>query len=340
MRTEFINFNEARHVNLTAYIQDVEGEFRNINRRPAILILPGGGYRFCSDREADPVAMPYLKAGYQVFILRYSVSADAEWPNPLNDYEQAMETIIEKSEEWHVYTDKIAIVGFSAGGHLAGAAATLSKHRPAAAILGYPGVMYELISMCLTSAPDIPGAVDYKTCPCFIFTTRDDATVPVRNTITMLNALDRYGIAFESHIYAFGPHGYSTGDASILAPGTDICDRAAQWVPDSIAWLSDMLGTFGAGRMTEPRCPGRINDDGGEYLSADCTLGYLMEQESAKAILAPIIKNIEDRQAQNNQTELFNFAKKMKLRDALAQNNMTTEMIDAIDARLKKLGKY
>ena len=70
MKTEIITLSKERNVTLTAYIQNVKGEFRNISKRPAILILPGGGYQYCSDREADPVAMPYLKAGYQVFCQR------------------------------------------------------------------------------------------------------------------------------------------------------------------------------------------------------------------------------------------------------------------------------
>ena len=127
MKTEIITLSEERNVTLTAYTQNVKGEFRNISKRPAILILPGGGYQYCSDREADPVAMPYLKAGYQVFILRYSVKEHAVWPNPLNDYEQAMELIRSNHEKWGLYQDKVAVLGFSAGGHLASSAATMAK---------------------------------------------------------------------------------------------------------------------------------------------------------------------------------------------------------------------
>ncbi len=86
MKTEFITLNEERKVTLTAYLQEAGGEFGYISKRPAILILPGGGYQYCSDREADPVAMPYLKAGYQVFILRYSVKEHSQWPKPLEDW--------------------------------------------------------------------------------------------------------------------------------------------------------------------------------------------------------------------------------------------------------------
>ena len=113
MKTEVIMLNEKRNVTLTAYLQGVGGEFRYVTKRPAIIVIPGGGYQYCSEREADPIALPYLKAGYQVFILRYSLRADAQWPNPLDDYEQAMALIREKAEEWNLYADKIAVIGFS-----------------------------------------------------------------------------------------------------------------------------------------------------------------------------------------------------------------------------------
>ena len=80
-----VAINGRQDVSLTAYLQDVEKEFRNITKRPAVLVIPGGGYQFCSDREADPVAFAYLKAGYNAFILRYSVGADHKWPEPLED---------------------------------------------------------------------------------------------------------------------------------------------------------------------------------------------------------------------------------------------------------------
>ena len=72
MKSQVIWLNKERNVSLTAYLQDAGGEFI-FDKRPAIIILPGGGYAMCSDREADPVAMAYLKAGYQAFVLRYTV---------------------------------------------------------------------------------------------------------------------------------------------------------------------------------------------------------------------------------------------------------------------------
>ena len=85
MRTLEVTINSREDVSLTVYLQDVEKEFRNITKRPAVLIIPGGGYQFCSDREADPVAFAYLKAGYDAFVLRYSVGNQHKWPEPLED---------------------------------------------------------------------------------------------------------------------------------------------------------------------------------------------------------------------------------------------------------------
>mgnify|MGYP001141228444 CR=1 FL=1 len=165
MRMEKIVLNEERNVTLTVYLQEVGGEFGYMAKRPGIMVIPGGGYQFCSDREADPVALPYLKAGFQAFILRYSVKEDAVWPNPLEDYEQAMSLIRSKAEEWGVYGDKMAVVGFSAGGHLAAAAASMAKNRPNAAILGY-AVTGADVRACNRTAPDIiPGRTMWWTFP-------------------------------------------------------------------------------------------------------------------------------------------------------------------------------
>ena len=70
MKTDFLVLNAERNVSLTVYLQPTGNEFRGVTARPAVLILPGGGYHFCSEREADAVAFPYLKAGYHAFILR------------------------------------------------------------------------------------------------------------------------------------------------------------------------------------------------------------------------------------------------------------------------------
>ena len=285
MNTEFLTLNEERHVSLTAYIQPVGGEFP-LSQRPAVLIIPGGGYHFCSEREADPVAFPYLKAGYQAFILRYSLNEQAQWPNPLDDYEQAMSLIRRNAETWHVAKDRIAVIGFSAGGHLAACAATMSVNRPNAAILGYPVIDGLCARDYLPSAPDVPSAVDEKTCPCFVFATRTDNLVPAENALHLINALWAHEIAFESHIYSNGPHGLSTGDPALCERAH--CSRYANWVSDSIAWLSDVLGAVTLNGLMEPEFGGKVNGNREKTLNLDCTIAYLQDHPEGKAILGEI----------------------------------------------------
>ena len=148
MKAQEIILNEERNVTLTAYVQDAEGEF-GFAKRPAMLVIPGGGYAMCSDREADPVAMAYLKAGYQAFVLRYTCTPRGKWPLPLEDYEQSMTLIEDNAEEWHLDKTKIAVVGFSAGGHLAACAATVAEHKPAAAVLVYPAILIRHIPISI-----------------------------------------------------------------------------------------------------------------------------------------------------------------------------------------------
>lgn len=344
MRAEVFTLHEDRKVTLTAYLQDVGGEFANIGKRPAILILPGGGYYMCSDREADPVAYPYLKAGYQVFILRYSVGADSVWPNPLNDYEEAMTMIKEKAEEWHLYEDKIAVIGFSAGGHLAACAATMSVNRPQAAILGYPVIEGECARTYEKTAPDVIEAVDYHTCPCFVFATRTDNVVPVKNTIHFLNALTTHEVAFESHIYSNGPHGFSTCDSGVQDAGL-LCNRAPGWVNDSIEWLKDVLGDFGDGQMTAPRFGCKLNGNHDPYLNVDCTFGYLMSKPEAMAILQPMMEMGQNQassgemqqQSQMNPETLRAMAAMMTVRQMLQYGNVPASVVEQLDAQLNKI---
>lgn len=246
MRQIEITLNEERNVTLTAYLQTVSSEYINITKRPAMIVLPGGGYEYCSDREADPIAYEYLSAGYQVFILRYSVSQHRKWPNPLEDYESAFELILKNSIEWMVDTERIAVIGFSAGGHLAAACAAISKHRPAACILGYPVITKETTAVYNADAPGIPENVDEKTCPCFIFASRTDNVVPIENSLKLAEALTKHGVPYEMHVYAFANHGFTTCE-SCVQNRSWICTRTPSWVKDSIEWLKDTLGDFNDG---------------------------------------------------------------------------------------------
>ncbi len=345
MKANTIVLHEDRNVTLTTYLQEVGGEFRNVSKRPAILILPGGGYQFCSDREADPIAMPYLKAGYQVFILRYSVGADATWPTPLEDYEEAMTMIRSNAEQWHVYEDKIAVIGFSAGGHLAGAAAAMSKNRPNAAILGYAVVSAD-VKGCSKTAPDVIPYVDKDTCPCFIFATRTDSVVPIMNSVKMMEALTNADVSYESHIYAYGPHGFATGDHSVQHMDTVICERVPNWVGDSIGWLRDMFGDFGDGCMTTPVCKPHVSGDTDAFLSIDCTMGRIMGNPQAAPIVGQMMGQMQSMMGQDTDdksrqmaenSDMAAMVQNMKLRDILGFANVGQDVLDGLDEQLSKI---
>ena len=291
MKIQEIILHENRNVTLTAYIQEAEGEF-GFSKRPAMLVIPGGGYAMCSDREADPVAMAYLKAGYQAFVLRYTCTPKGKWPLPLEDYEQAMALIEEHADEWHLDKSRIAVVGFSAGGHLAACAATVAEHKPAAAVLVYPAILKDICDMCQPEMPYPHEHVTAQTCPCFLVAARDDRTVDISNTLCMELALTKKGVAFESHIYSYGGHGFSTGEDWINT--NSVCPRLPRWVPDSIEWLGEVMGKLTRGGFTEPVRAGSMNGNFAPVLSADCTLSHLRKQsEEAQTVLAPMYAAIE-----------------------------------------------
>lgn len=146
------DFTGKSKVVLNGYLYESEKSIPRWQKRPAVVVCPGGAYKFCSDREADPIAMQYVAAGFNAFVFYYSVGDDAVYPNPLCELSAALKYIREHSEEWGINPDQIAVCGFSAGGHLAASLGTLWNHpfitertgikngenRPNALILGYP----------------------------------------------------------------------------------------------------------------------------------------------------------------------------------------------------------
>ena len=338
MKAQTITLHEDRHVTLTCYLQEVGGEFQGIPKRPAVIVLPGGGYEYCSPREADPVAFPYLKAGCQVFILRYSVGDHAVWPAPLNDYEEAIALIREKSDEWNVWPDKIAVIGFSAGGHLAAAAATMAKNRPNAAILGYPAVEKFEVRGC--PVPDTTKEIDDLTPPCFLFHTRTDGIVPVSNSISFIRSLEEHNISFESHIYSYGPHGFSTGDSSVQSADTRITPRARNWVADSIGWLAEVFGEFENGKMGEPKVKSHIHDDNLPFLTLDCTMGHIMESEGGQALMRHLMASMpgaESAPQDFDHTEIIKGFYHCTLREVLGLAGLPKDAAEALDAQLRQI---
>lgn len=247
MKTEILTFADRPNVTLTAYRLDESGEMPNAQIRPAVLVLPGGGYFVCSDREAEPIALVFLARGYHAFALRYSVGAESTFPRPLHDAEAALDLLRANAAAWRLDPDRIAVCGFSAGGHLAAALGTLGRLRPNALVLGYPCILDSMSSVLATPVPSLEKHVDSQTPPTFIFTTANDALVPVANSLAFAAALAQAQVPFELHVFQDGVHGLSlarphtsSGFAAMNNP------RAAVWVELCLDWLDAQFAPFAA----------------------------------------------------------------------------------------------
>ena len=261
-------YEDRKDVFIDTYIRDTSPEYPT-NKRPAMLIFPGGGYGMCSDREAEPIANQFLAMGLSCFVLRYSVGENAsrrmpEFSQPLLDASLAMSIIRKNAEEWNVDSEKIAIVGFSAGGHLAGSLATMwndesifnelgipaGSNKPNAVILCYPVLTFgELTHMGtrenllgkfsddenLVKKYSLENNVSEDTPPAFIWHTAEDGAVPVRNSIMFASALSAKEIPFELQIFPFGGHGMSTGTKEVCQIENKYASR---WVELSAKWLN------------------------------------------------------------------------------------------------------
>lgn len=284
---ETIELNAERNVVLETYVLPCGGEFGFTERRPAVLVLPGGGYGFCSDREAEPVALAFNARGFHAFVLRYSVGEHRSWPNPLRDYEQAMGHILNHADAWHVDPDRVAVIGFSAGGHLAGAAATMSELRPNAVILGYPVTLEQAAKTMDETLPGIIDSMDADTPPAFVFASRNDALVPVENSLAFVTAMNEHHLSYELHIYAYANHGFSLATEEMVGRKTqDVCARTPAWLDDAASWLDDVF----AGRVREHRTSAS-HDAYDEHLSVDHSLGHVLNNAEARKLVSSFTKH-------------------------------------------------
>ncbi len=228
-------------ISLTGYLHDQSDTFPNLVRRPAVLILPGGGYEFCSDREAEPIALALAGAGYHAFVLRYSVGEASQWPAPLTDAEAALRMIHDNAADWGVDAERIAVIGFSAGGHLAAALSLFGGVRPAASLLIYPVITASTLRVCHQAtwdAPDLLAAIGPETPPTFLAHTAPDAVVPVTDSLSYAARLAEVGVPFELHVFPSGIHGLSLATSFTSSGDLGKADAVfAGWRGLAIDWL-------------------------------------------------------------------------------------------------------
>ncbi|MFV0527667.1 MAG: alpha/beta hydrolase [Lachnospiraceae bacterium] len=244
-------------------------DYWQVQKRPAIIVLPGGAYKELSDREGEPVALTFLKEGFNTFVLYYSIGEASAYPQPLEDISKAIWLVRQHAQEWAIDEHAITVMGFSAGAHLATLAATqwntrglherlgipAQGNKPDAAVVGYGPVMRENTDENLDSlqvgamiANPVPEFetyryVDDETCPMFLWHTWHDPLVPSLNALKMAGALCRRQINYELHIFNRGTHGMSVcNDLSDYEAPLDVCPpNAATWVAMCAQWIKELF---------------------------------------------------------------------------------------------------
>lgn len=233
-----------------------------LTKRPAVVICPGGGYEYCSEREAEPVAMRFAAYGIQAFVLRYSC-VNKRFPTNLLEAAGAVAYVRRNAAELGVDPDKIMICGFSAGGHLAASLAVHWKkafvtdamggdsalYKPNGAVLCYPVItagekrhdgsivniagdnaeLRELVSLEKQVTEDVP--------PVFLWHTSDDGCVPVENTLMFAAALAEKKIPFACRIFERGAHGLSLCDECTASGEEHFNPECAEWFGAAAEWI-------------------------------------------------------------------------------------------------------
>lgn len=264
---------------LITYIQDYSDAMA-VDKRPLVLLCPGGGYARTSDREAESMALQFLAMGYHAAVLRYSC-APAKFPTALLELASAMVLIRGNAEAWHVDADKIVVQGCSAGGHLAASLGMFWDEdflaegiglegpdhellRPDGLLLCYPvitsgefahrGSFDNLVGTLEESAGDtrvkellektsLEKQVSSKTPKTFIWHTFEDQSVPVENSLLLVSALRKQGISTEFHMYPKGEHGLALANhLTESSDGRALQEECSSWIGLAHTWMESMFG--------------------------------------------------------------------------------------------------
>ena len=207
--------------------------------RGAVVVLPGGGYSVRANHEAAPIARRFNQAGLHAFVCHYRVSPNRH-PGPLQDAARAVRLVRFHAERWGVNPDRVAVLGFSAGGHLCAhlgvsyAQAVCPRHDAIGALSCRPDAIipcYAVLDPALhagsfrnllgekatdeqTSAVSPVDLVHLDVPPAFLWSTVDDQTVPVANSLNFASRLADAGVSFEMHLFPHGRHGLGLAEAA------------------------------------------------------------------------------------------------------------------------------
>ena len=234
--------------------------------RPLIIISPGGGYHFTSDREAEPIAIRFNAMGFHAMVLRYTTPS--RFPVPVLQLVSAIRYAREHADECGVDTDKIILCGFSAGGHLTAWAGNHWNHdyvrevlrsdkellRPNGMILSYPVItsgifahedsFLQLLQEQYEEKKEFMSMekqVNRDTPPAFLWHTVKDDAVPAENSMLMASALRKQNISFELHLYPNGCHGLAlANEETRFSDGGGIQEECQNWIHLAGTWINNL----------------------------------------------------------------------------------------------------
>jgi acetyl esterase/lipase len=242
-----------------------------------VVICPGGGYGvLATDHEGHQIAGWLNTIGVTGVVLKYRLGPRYRHPAPLQDVQRAMRYVRAHADDLQIDADRVGVMGFSAGGHLA---STISTHfdngdpdssdpierescRPDFAILAYPVISFTAKFAHLGSARNLLGdnpdpellkslsnetQVTAETPPTFLFHTSEDDGVPVKNSLAYFQALIEHGVPAELHVYQMGPHGVGLGVGDPVLYTWK--DRLADWLQTN-GFLADVERADVSGNIT------------------------------------------------------------------------------------------
>lgn len=250
---------------LTLYILSNFPEIDINRKRPMMIICPGGGYHFCSSREAEPIAIKFLSLGYNAAVLMYTTEDKFKtkkklYPLPLRQLAKTVEYIRKHAEKLNTDPDKICTIGFSAGAHLVGSLGCFWEEygeasKPNAQVLCYPVISSgkfahrgSFENLCgddkeLTEKMSLENSANSQVPPTFIWTTKTDQSVPCQNSELFESALKKENVPVKTHYFATGEHGLSLATKEVHSKKhPESNQEVAAWPMMVHEWLCEQFG--------------------------------------------------------------------------------------------------
>jgi acetyl esterase/lipase len=244
------SIDEADIPNITVFLPDKPaGE--------AVIICPGGGYGgLAINHEGYDVAKRFNENGIAAFVLKYRIpnrkKSTKAHLSPIQDLQKAIDIVRKRADEWKINPNKVGVMGFSAGGHLASTGGTHFANqyinsesgnlRPDFMILIYPVITSDSTFSHHGSIRNLLGEnppaellnafsnekqITEKTPPAFLIHSADDKVVPVKNSISFAEALIKSNVQVEMHIFPKGGHGYGMNNKT----------TESEWFPLCVKWV-------------------------------------------------------------------------------------------------------